>query len=134
VNAQIPYDQAAMLALHNSFSLFPNKCSVGATIRAGAGGRASAGFNYDSSKGVSPSGSIALAQVSGQGGGGQVGISARGSSVAGTVSASIPDTPFSLGVSMKGNLVAGIQLGVTMGKYFSAQVNASIGSMYQCKP
>jgi hypothetical protein len=103
---------------------------LGVTVR---GGRAAVGFNYDSQQGLNPSGGVVLAQATAGSGGGQIGISTKGGTISGTLSVRIPETPFSVGVSTNGTQVTGIQAGIGLGKYATAQINGTVGSFYQCK-
>jgi len=102
----------------------PNVCAFGLTARAGLpGSRLSFGVDANTQKGIRAAAGARIASL----GGVQGSVSVKGTSVSATVSAPIPGTPFTAGVSTKGSSITGVNVGRSV-KGVNVQAYADIGT------
>jgi RHS repeat-associated protein len=117
-------------AIHDQLTNFPEVCSVGVTARAGVG-KVSLGADLNSNDGLNFATRSALPPI----GPFTVAASTRGSNLSTSVSARIPDTPFSVGASSRDGFktISSVNVGTRLGKYGNAQAYANLGQSYSCK-
>jgi len=127
-----PSGQQAALAIHNALEKLPAVCSVGASVRFGAG-RVQVGFDLNSSAGLRRAARaqvVRLGLVSGN-----VSTNEFGHGVSANVSVRIPGTPASVGVSTAdGSRISSVNVGLrTAANWVNITAYANLGQTYSCK-
>jgi RHS repeat-associated protein len=121
------YDQVALLAIHNSFSSFPNICSLTFSLNGGApAGRMRGGVEYNTDKGFALRGraQAGVGPVKGRvtvNSDGKISTSVR---AGGTV-----------GVTMgfSGTNITSLGMSANLGKFVSAGVSGQVAPFYSCQ-
>jgi RHS repeat-associated protein len=123
-----PSALAAMAAIHDALEALPDVCSVGLTIRGGAG-RVSLGADLNSDNGLQFATRSSLPPV----GPVTVGASATGRNLPSSVNVRIPGTSFSVGAGTRNfKTLSSVNVGMRFGKFFNAQAYANINQTYHC--